>query len=480
MATLSASFVLGGMLAFVTGRLMYAAKPWRGLLLMSGGLGLGTLLSVATKENGALLPVMALCTEFCLLRGSRTGGAPPLPRWWTTLFLVLPTALILAYLTRFALGSGSGVYPGRSFTLAERLMTESRVLWEYLRLLVVPLRSAIGPFREVPVSTGLLEPVTTLMAILGWCGLLTTLVLARNPRWRVLRFGVLWFLAGHLLESTVVGLEIYFEHRNYLPAFGIFFCAACLLLDPGIRAMIRIPLLSALLLNEALVLRENSRLWEDPLLAGALWHQATPGSLRALQLYAYELGNRGSLDKVRALLHQAPPGLKDLPEFQLYSLELSCDLEPAATVRAQLDRVIDRLSRSADAPAVTRYVLKLQDRVDRDACPGLGQADVDSMLALIVRQGSGANAGARAGAHYQLAKLAMQRGDFAATMLNLEQGFALSPDLSVAVTMIQVLRSAGNDTQAEGLIEELEKAAPQRPFVHGHWIATLDSLRGRG
>ena len=33
--------------------------------------------------------------------------------------------------------------------------------------------------------------------------------------------GVLWFLAGHLLESSFIGLVIAFEHRNYLPSLGI-------------------------------------------------------------------------------------------------------------------------------------------------------------------------------------------------------------------------------------------------------------------
>jgi tetratricopeptide (TPR) repeat protein len=39
-------------------------------------------------------------------------------------------------------------------------------------------------------------------------------------------FGLLWYLVGHSLESSLVALELVFEHRNYLPSFGILFAAA--------------------------------------------------------------------------------------------------------------------------------------------------------------------------------------------------------------------------------------------------------------
>ena len=36
-------------------------------------------------------------------------------------------------------------------------------------------------------------------------------------------FAVLFFLAGHILESSIFPLELIFEHRNYLPSFGPWF-----------------------------------------------------------------------------------------------------------------------------------------------------------------------------------------------------------------------------------------------------------------
>jgi len=39
-------------------------------------------------------------------------------------------------------------------------------------------------------------------------------------------FALLWYLVGHALESSLLSLELVFEHRNYVPSFGILFAAA--------------------------------------------------------------------------------------------------------------------------------------------------------------------------------------------------------------------------------------------------------------
>src|SRR5690606_11513930 len=45
--------------------------------------------------------------------------------------------------------------------------------------------------------------------------------LALRKREPLLALGVLWFLVGHSLESTILPLELVGEHRNYLPSLGI-------------------------------------------------------------------------------------------------------------------------------------------------------------------------------------------------------------------------------------------------------------------
>src|SRR5690606_4167631 len=69
-------------------------------------------------------------------------------------------------------------------------------------------------------SRGLLEPWTTLPALLGFAALLA-LAWGLRHRQRLFSLGVFLFFAGHFVTSNVVGLELAFEHRNHFPLIGV-------------------------------------------------------------------------------------------------------------------------------------------------------------------------------------------------------------------------------------------------------------------
>ena len=68
----------------------------------------------------------------------------------------------------------------------------------------------------------LLSPPATLASIVAIVLLVATAWKYRKKA-PVYTFAVFWFLGGHILESTVVPLELYIEHRNYLPLLGPIF-----------------------------------------------------------------------------------------------------------------------------------------------------------------------------------------------------------------------------------------------------------------
>jgi len=51
-------------------------------------------------------------------------------------------------------------------------------------------------------------------------------LLRRSP---LATFEILFLFAGHRLESTLIPLELAFEHRNYLPSLGLILAAADLI-----------------------------------------------------------------------------------------------------------------------------------------------------------------------------------------------------------------------------------------------------------
>ena len=113
------------------------------------------------------------------------------------------------------------IYSTRDFTLSERLLTESRVLLFYLKMILLPRISDMGLYHDdIPLSTGIITPPTTLLSILAIFILISLSFLLRN-RAPLLSFGLFFFFIGHILESTIYPLEIAHEHRNYVPIYGI-------------------------------------------------------------------------------------------------------------------------------------------------------------------------------------------------------------------------------------------------------------------
>jgi protein O-mannosyl-transferase len=280
MTQLAALFVLAGIWCYLHGRELLASGPRRGYLMLCAGLPLWTLAATLSKENGALLPLLVLVVQWTL--ASRwTSPAPP--RWWTAMFLVLPTAVLVAYLLA-VIPKAESAYAGRDFTMYERVLSQGRFVWDYLYHLFIPRIQTSGLFQDDRLaSTGLLEPWTTLPALLGIAGLVCAGWLCRT-RWPLLSLALLFFLGAHLLESTLVPLELYFEHRNYLPAAFLFLPLAAGAHD-AIKARIRPALVTALSATSFVVFAvatwQHAALWgdEDKLLLVAA--QSNQNSVRA-------------------------------------------------------------------------------------------------------------------------------------------------------------------------------------------------------
>ncbi|WP_449429378.1 hypothetical protein [Rhodanobacter umsongensis] len=230
MNELAALFTLAGLLCYVEGRQrMLHDEP--GLLLALAGLVGFSLLAVLSKENGALIVAYALVIETTCYR---FGAPQPLQKQALKVFfgltVALPIALFMIHLAfhpQWLLGPGG--YASRDFTLYQRLLSEARILCDYLVWIFVPVPAWMGLFHDdIITSTGLFNPVTTALSI---AFLLALVAMAWKLRRRCpgLAFAVAWFLIGHAMESTILPLELVFEHRNYLPMAGLLLGAVCAL-----------------------------------------------------------------------------------------------------------------------------------------------------------------------------------------------------------------------------------------------------------
>jgi hypothetical protein len=219
MAELSALFTLSGILLYLVARRRIEAKKRFGVPLLYGGFMASLILGFLSKENGILLPLYLLAIEWVVF-GFRSmhATAQQTLRRFHLVCVLLPVAAGVAYLVYSLPGFVAG-YENRTFTLTERLYTQAHIIWDYLARLLVPDIARMGLFHDDFPVTGQADWLT-LTKIGGLVGLLALIPLLRK-RWPVLALGVAWFFIGHLLESTVIALELYYEHRNYLPAYGV-------------------------------------------------------------------------------------------------------------------------------------------------------------------------------------------------------------------------------------------------------------------
>lgn len=322
MAMLSAFFSIMGLWLYVKGRRLLATQPRRAYRLMTNAVVICTLLAILSKENGILLPLLMACIEICVFRHPASQSAP-LNKTWQALFLVLPSLVIFAFLIHdFHPYNLNHPFHNRTFSLPQRVMTESRIVVGYLYHLMIPRMLYPGLLNEnIALSTSLLSPPTTLFSILLLISLLAIAVLQR-VRWPLFSLGILFFLAGHLLESTTLGLELYFEHRNYLPSILLFLPLASALIRFD-QKLLRIGLIMFLAIC-AIFTYQRSKLWGNPLELALVWAQQNTHSSRAQRTAALELENASQPTAALALLSQAKTNIPDSLDLQWHWFILKC------------------------------------------------------------------------------------------------------------------------------------------------------------
>ena len=217
MTSISTLFYLAALTFYIYGRL---ADTWkRGIICYAGAAALA-LCAFHSKENSYTLPVAVFLVEWVFIAPDIVARFLRRMKWYHWLGLIL---LIIAMLPLMEnrWGRFMGGYNNRPFSLEERLFTEARIVVHYISLLILPLPGRMNFDYDFPLSTSAVSPLTTLPSMV-LLGVVLAWALARRKDYPLASFGVLWFFLNLLIESTVVPLELVFEHRLYLPSVGFY------------------------------------------------------------------------------------------------------------------------------------------------------------------------------------------------------------------------------------------------------------------
>ncbi len=189
---------------------------------------IAALCAFLSKQNAAMLPVMIVVAEILFFTPDLVQRMLKKKLLFTGIMAII---IVLGFwISINILPHILESYNNRYFTLEERLLTELRIVTSYVGLLILPLPRFLNLEHDVPLSTSIFSPFSTLLSLIFLVFLLVTAWKLRCRR-RLITFGICWFFINLAIESTIIALELKFEHRVYLPSIGLYLAMSLIVVE---------------------------------------------------------------------------------------------------------------------------------------------------------------------------------------------------------------------------------------------------------
>jgi tetratricopeptide (TPR) repeat protein len=384
-AILPATCVLAGLLIWLRGRRHLAEERNRqGVASCVIGLGVFTFLGVLSKANGALLPLYALLIEIILLRKRQAFTSDTSRRLYRNIMRwlgIAPALAVLLYLVYIGVHGMlmGGNASGRSWTYAQRLLTEPRIVMDYLSLLWLPRPFSSGLFNDQYLaSTSLWQPLSTLFALLALIGLISYGYVVRRKH-PALALAILFFFTGHLMESTSIPLELYYEHRNYVPALLMFWPLGLWLADLRFMPAPKYVLMVVLPIGLASMTYLSAQIWGNEKEQALIWAHINPDSPRAQTRAAQVEMESGAPRKALQRLEEALQKHPDEPQIALNMLGARCMTGGISSADMEEVRTT-MLSTSSMTSLFTHWFDRVLPTALNGSCPGFTVQSIQSVI----------------------------------------------------------------------------------------------------
>ena len=302
MTSLASMFYILSMLLYAKARVAGVKKV---KLILFAGCIISGLLAMGSKPIAATLPIFIFLYEWCFFQGFRVSW---LKRHLYPLVAVIVVLVVasLMFLGRHPLDSILAGYGDYDFTMQQRLLTEFRVVIFYIGLLLFPHPSRLNLEHDFPLSDSLRDPITTLLSAGVVAGLVAlACYLAFTRKEYLLSFCILWFLGNLVIESSVIALDIIFEHRLYLPSMMFSLLAVTLVCRYVGPEWVKLGVLCTAVIVFALWTYERNKAWSSKI---TLWSDCvnkSPGKARPHSNLGRALAEKGRADEGVAYLKRA-------------------------------------------------------------------------------------------------------------------------------------------------------------------------------
>jgi len=447
MTSMAAMFYILSLLFYIKARLANTKRKKQVLFL---GCILSGILSLGSKEIAVTLPFFIFLYEWFFFQEISLNWLKRNSIYFLCIFLFI---ILLAF---FFIGSNPikiilSTYNTRDFTLWQRVLTEFRVVIYYISLLIFPHPMRLNLLHDFTISHSFIDPITTFLSFITISGLMVTAIwLAKKER--LLSFCILWFLGNLVIESSVLGLEIIFEHRVYLPSMFFILMLVSLVYRFSNSKWIWGVLLCVVAIVFSVWTYQRNIVWSDDVI---LWEDCVKKSPQIARPH-YNLG--------LALFNQGRTA--EAVEHYLEALRIKPDLEAAHN---NLGNALLKQGRTAEA--IEHYLKALRIKPDFErAHNNLGNA--------LLKQGRTAEAIEHylealrikpdfVDAHYNLGNTLLKQGRTAEAIEHYLEALRIKPDFEKAHNNLgNVLFNQGRTAEA---IEHYLKALRIKPdFEKAH------------
>lgn len=211
-------FILLGLNTYLCGRIKQLTHKPHSRIIILLSYAVFFPLAVLSKETGILFPFYVLITEALILKFHGKPSQTHLLKWfhWSLCVALFSCAVIYYW---YHLDTYLALFADKKITLGDRILTQLNVLVFYLKLIIVPQLADMGLYHDDFNVVTAIDVKTVLCTLV----LLTsaTLIFVARKKAPIIAFAIAWFFVSHAIESTVLPLEMVFEHRNYLASFGL-------------------------------------------------------------------------------------------------------------------------------------------------------------------------------------------------------------------------------------------------------------------
>lgn len=445
MNLLATLFSLCALICFIYGRLLLNINPRLSSLLLVLTLAPFGLLALLSKENGVLILVYICVLEWIIFSKPARNKMFLI---WYRLLIQAPLIMLVIYFAITWEQSVLSAYSSREFDLHERLLTQARVLFDYLNGILLPRTFGLSIFHDdYVIAKSLFNPGTTILYILFIGGIILAGVMARKAV-PIFSLAVFWFLGGHLLESTFLPLEMYFEHRNYMPMMGVILFVVwggSYLLKSERQFIVKF-LVAVLLSTYTLVALVNTsalaQLWGNTGLLKLTWSLEHPESKRAQIEYSEYLSSVGHGDKAAGVLSDLAAKFPNDISIRIRQLSLACLGREIVTERLNDIAVLDHYDISFDS--INGAINRLTDLYVKGFCQGLDRLGMEMIFSKLEKH---PRITQRPRVFVQLldkhADIATYWGDLGLTVSLLERAFTYQPTVDILLKQTDILSSAG-------------------------------------